>query len=500
MSWPHVTNAEFDRHLEKMNRDTLGAGALARHLLADIGKIDARGRPDRACSLWWFIAHLEPTATRITGVREELVTALRRGEHGHAEVQRIADRWLGDARDLLRHEPQIPAEQHRLLSSMLDEAAAALRGWAKDPGFLGNDFFTARPAAGREFTSRDFNVRGARLYSTRDDLALEASGRPASPRPAQRSSPSTPARVKSPATSADAPVARLRQRDAVRALLAADVLEMVGDGPASPDLLEGLGGAAAETVADLHALKGDRRALFATAMATVSKEYLAPDALGAADVAQSILRKLGVDTRQVRAFRAALAGNLLRPADAALPAPVGGRSFTGARAELVALVEDIEGRGRVDADDVRAVEAFTDSLDLASIEDGEPGYVTLLQRIFYVAGMDTPESAELEPIYYHALNTHRAKVAARAKAQGFLPWAEARQTFLDWVEAKHADAEAIRDLVSRLDPSDVKAESNFLNAEIGVLALHRFGVSNDGAAEAFRRPLWDLVNRIAKAA
>jgi len=495
MPWPNITNAEFDRHLKKMNSDVLGAGALARHLLADIGPLDAQNRPQKACSLWWFIAHLEPTATRTTQVRAELQDALRRGDLGADEVQRLSQRWLGDARALVTDDKHLPPAQKRVLLDLISAATKTLKAWREDPTYTGDDFFVVRKAPHKDLTSKDFNQQGGRLYSTADDLWVERNVPSPNLRRSKRAEAASPRRASAePPASVDA-LAGLSQRDAVRALMASDVLEMVGQGPAAKGLLPDLGASAAQEVADLHGLKGQRRALFGRALVGVHREYDEAGGKSPAEVAKGILRDLGVSASQTRRFRARLAQGLLAPIVAAHAAPAGGRSFAQARPELVALTEGIEARQSVNDEDVRAIQTFTDSLDLGTIREGHPDYISLLQRVFFHAGMDTDQSAALEPIYWHAVTRNRELIAARSEAKGHTPWETARTQFIAWAKAGHADSKRIRGLIESLDPADVAQQRDFLNSEIGVIALKHFGVNDNQAAEAFRRPLWDLVDQ-----
>ena len=525
MAWPYVSNAEFDRTVREMNSDFLGAGALIRHLTTDIGAIDQEGRPVKGCSLWWFIAHLEPTATKITFVRKDLVDALRRGNLGSDEVQSQAFKWIGDARAMLASDGFVKPEDKTRLAKMLKAAEDAVRAWKKDPSFVGNSYFMARPSPNKEFTSQETNVTGGRLYDTKDDIWVEGnypvasrpkgsvastgstgstgstSGRRMSSRRAQPA-PSQPA--------AGSSLAGMPQKDAVRALLAADVLEMATGDKLPEGLVAGLTEAAAGEVADLHKIQGPRRGLFVTATSSAASQYTSNSVADARKTAQGILTELGVTGHEARAFRQNVSAGLLSAASttggAAAKTAAGGVPYPKQMAQLDAVAKRIKGAGGVAEADIDELRAIVGATDLATIEDGDPNLQWFFQmQIFPNVTPGSPESDALEELYYGFLEDGAKAMAAKAQAKGYMPWKDAEGALKQLAcfdrgfdkPSQPADLDVVKGIIAKLDPADAKKNQSHINSMIGLLA--EFSKPNEKLREDFRS-LWDQVKATAEKA
>jgi hypothetical protein len=427
--------AEFDRFIKYMGAEVLGGPALCRYMFEDLGRVDREGRPEDGCTLWWFLAHLDPTATKISTLRDDLTKLLKRGSVGRDEVVRTALGLIGDARAALGErgdaarvrefggsEAQTYPAQTAVLLRMLDAAEATVRSWRDDPSYVGNSYFMARPSGGKEFTSTKpvGEAGGIRKYSTQDDAMVQQTwsfdrrrdlgepGAAAEPDPSEErpSAPSTPSRP-DPAR----PVATLPQADAVRGLIAADVIEYGLDGAGAKGLAEDAAGEVGKFFGPA------KPKLLSQAAESAAAAYAGKDAGRARSEAEAILKSLGLQLSDVRAFRGRLADGLTLATLAEAPAASAAKADYAQKApEFQALAEKIDRARRVTAADVQQIVELVEGLDFATIAPkGMRSLQDYFQQSFcYRATPDSKEMKALTDVYWKALHGLRDAKAARA--------------------------------------------------------------------------------------
>lgn len=520
MPSPYVSNAEFSRFTEYMGGQFLGGPALTRHLFNDIGKIDAQGRPEQGCSIWWFVAHLEPTSTKTSLVRDDLIDALKRGHLGRDEVVKTAWQLIGDARALVNDGPTAARvsefgfsgdkakymDQRGALLKMLDAAETTVRRWAEDPSYRGNSYFYARPASGQEFTSKKYALEGpnARKYSTTDDQALQ--GGPTvkdriktlgDPKPtfwtakdtsnAKASSARKPSTASQPAqASAASKIAGLAQSDAVKVMLATDVIDFAAGDGLDAALLEEMGNGVGDDVAKFF--HGDqaaaKRKFLGPALTEATKAYANKDAASARAEASTLLASLGVSASQVRSFRNKLAAGLtaatIEPA-ATQVAPTTGQPYSARAADMQALADAVKSAKHISAEQVEALAEIVYSLDLATIYDQTPSLQDHFQMTFcYHAGMDGPQTEALTDLYWHALNGHRDIIKNNAAKSGHIPFSEGREKIVKIMNTYSADnapspgvLDDFKSVVASIDPKALdKGKRNDVASMVCVVAFY----------------------------
>ncbi len=507
---PYISDAEFNRFTEYMGGQFLGGPALVRHLFDDLGKVDGQGRPEQGCSIWWFIASLEPTATKTSFVREDLIGALKRGHLGRDEVVKTAWKMIGDARALVNDGTQAArvgefgfsgakasyADKRATLLKMLHAAEITVRQWADDPSYRGNSYFYARPGSGQEFVSSNFVAEGpnARKYATSDDQYLQsgptlaqrietlgdpkaekpklaASSKPSSkPVPAP---PSMPSRFKG-----------FAQSDAVRAMIATDVIDFAAGEGLDAQMLSELGGHVVDDVATFF--HGDqaavRKKFLGPAVSTATKGYAGLDAAEAKKSAEAVLAGLGVAATDVRSFRNQLAKGLTA-SDVATPPASGAKNvaYAAVAEQMQALADGVKAAGSVSGDVVAKLDAMVDSLDLATIYDQTPSLQDHFQTTFcYYDGLDGPYTEALTDIYWRALNGHAELAKASAAKTGHVPFDTAREKMVEIMSAASASnapgpevLDALKAVVASVEPKawDKSKRSDFASM-ICVVAFH----------------------------
>lgn len=466
-----VSNAEFDRFIDYMNGQFLGGPGLAYYLLEDLGKVDGQGRPEQGCTLWWFVAHLDPGSTKVSSNREELRKALKRGSVGRDEVQRIAFALIGDARASLGERIDLSridefdgrdaaakyVRQRATLMTMLDAAEEGVRRWHDDPSYEGDQYFFARNGS-REYTSDKSVLEGpfARKYSTDEDANVQGISiaqrermfpvaAPGEPAPLEPSEPV----ATTPTPAATSPITDLTQGDAVDALLAADVLEYSAGATTSAAFIHDAEVAAVDEVVAAFGLNDRQKKLLGQGTEELGKAYVGPSKQ-AKEHAQAVLKGLGVTLRDVRLFRKQVPAGAGATSTTATSTPAstgaagaGGKvAYPAKQAELSRLADAIVRQRSVSTQQIAELKKLVDSLDLATIEDVDPNLQELFQmKIFTIytqifpQGGGPPDFKALCDIYYGALNGHKAALQARAASGGFISHGEAREQLVAIMKA-----------------------------------------------------------------